>query len=131
MRKLLFGLLLFIVSCNSGEPDQTTTSQQDTLTKSKPAAIDTSAKTTIKQLTDQNQIIGVWESENKEPLTVEINKDSIYYTEHFESHRYKLRGDSIFINYPDFVFAAKVYFYGDTLVMESEDGKFKFVKFKQ
>jgi hypothetical protein len=131
MRKLLFGLLLFIVGCNSGEPDKTPTSSKDTSTQSNTAAIDTSTKTTIKPLTDKNEIIGVWESENKEPLTVEINKDSIYYTEHFESHRYKLKGDSIFINYPDFVFAAKVYFDRDTLIMESEDGKSKYTKFKQ
>lgn len=131
MRKLSFGLFLFIVSCNSGEPDQTPTSQQETLPQSKLASIDTSAKTVIKQLTDQDEIIGFWESENNEPLTVEINRDSIYYTEHFESYKYKLKGDSIFINYPDLVFAAKVYFYGDTLVMESEDGKSKYMKFKR
>ena len=131
MRKLFFGFLLFIVSCNSGDPDQTPTSKQDTLTQSNPAAIDISAKKTIKLLTDRKEIIGVWESENNEPMTVEINRDSIYYTENFESYGYRLKGDSIFINYPDFVFAAKVYFNGDTLVMESEDGKSKFVKFKQ
>jgi hypothetical protein len=131
MRKLSFGLLIFIVGCNSEQSHQTPTSQKDTLTQSNGVAIDTSTKATIRQLTDKNEIIGIWESENKEPLTVEINKDSIYYTEHFESHKYILKGDSIFINYPDFIFAAKVYFDRDTLVMESEDGKSKYMKFKQ
>jgi hypothetical protein len=131
MRKLLFVLLIFTLGCNSEQADQTATSPHDMSTQSNPAAIDSSAKATLKPLIDRNEIIGVWESDNKEPLTVEINRDSIYYTEHFESHRYKLKGDSIFINYTDFVFAAKVYFKGDTLVMESEDGQSKFVKFKQ
>src|SRR5688572_10429049 len=119
MRKLSFGLLIFIVGCSSEQSHQTPTSQKDTLTQSNVDAIDTSTKATVRQLTDKNEIIGIWESENKEPLTVEINKDSIYYTEHFESHKYILKGDSIFINYPDFIFAAKVYFDRDTLVMES------------
>lgn len=131
MRKLLFTVLLFIVSCTSKQPDKTLALSKDTSTQSNIPAIDTSKTRTIKPLTSKNEIIGVWESENKEPLTVEINKDSIYYTEHFESHRYKLKGDSIFINYPDFVFAAKVYFDRDTLVMESGNGKSKYVKFKQ
>lgn len=131
MRKLLFGLLILIVGCNSGQPDQTPNSSEDYSTQSNTAAINTSAMAGIKTLTDKNEIIGVWESKNKEPLTVKINNDSIYYTEHFESHRYWLKGDSIFIKYPDFVFAAKVYFNRDTLVMESEDGKSRYVKFKQ
>lgn len=130
MTKLLFGLLLFIVGCNSGELNQTYTPPQDTSSQNNPAATATLAKTSIKPLTHRNEIIGVWQSENKEPITVEITKDSIYYTEHFESHEYKLKSDSIFINYPDFVFVAKVYFNRDTMVMESEDGKSKFVKLK-
>lgn len=61
---------------------------------------------------------------------MDITTDSIYYTEHFESYKYDLKQDSIFISYPDFTFAAKVYFNKDTLVMESEDGKSKYHKFK-
>ena len=130
MEKLLYGLLLFIVGCNSGESRQTPSSPRDTSFQSNLAASGKSGKVSIRPLTDRNDIIGVWQSENKERLTVEITRDSIYYTEHFESHRYKLKGDSIFINYPDLVYVAKVYFNSDTLVMESEDGQSKFVKFK-
>jgi hypothetical protein len=131
MRKLLIVFIIFAASCNSEQSEQIQTASKDTLAQSNTTAYDTTIKTATKPLTDKNDIIGIWASEGKEPLTVEINKDSIYYTEHFESHKYKLKGDSIFINYPDFVFAAKVYFTKDTLVMESEDGKSTFVKFNQ
>lgn len=123
--------MLFIVGCTSGQSDRAPASHKDTATQGNTATFDPTAKTPIRPLTDKNEIIGIWESENKEPITVEINKDSIYYTEHFESHKYKLKGDSIFINYPDFVFAAKVFFDRDTLIMASEDGKSKYLKFKQ
>jgi hypothetical protein len=131
MRKLLIVLLIFDVSCNSEQSGRIQTTSKDTLARSNTAAGDTTIKKAYKPLTNKNDIIGIWANEGKEPLTVEINRDSIYYTEHFESHKYKLKGDSIFINYPDFVFAAKVYFNKDTLVLESEDGKSNYVKFNQ
>jgi hypothetical protein len=131
MKFFLFGLLLFIVGCTSEQSDQTPALDKNMPTRSSTATVGTSVIKNIRPLTDKNEITGIWKSENKEPLIVEINKDSIYYPEHFESYKYKLKGDSIFINYPDFMFAAKAYFDRDTLVMESGDGKSKYVKFKQ
>ena len=82
-----------------------------------------------KKFSNQRELVGIWRSDNKEELTVKIDLDSIYYTEHFESHKYTLKKDSIFINYYDCLFAAKLYFLNDTLVMESENGLSKFYKF--
>ncbi|MFI5406732.1 MAG: hypothetical protein ACHQ1D_09500 [Nitrososphaerales archaeon] len=84
-----------------------------------------------KSFTNKKQLLGIWESENKEPLTIKISDDSIYYTEHFASYKYQLKADSIFIYYPEFIYAGKLYFHKDTLIMESEVGKSKYVKFKK
>ena len=131
MRKLLIVSFVFAASCNLKQSEQKQTSTADTAKQAKNAARKTIIKATFKPLTNLKELLGVWESENKEPLTVEISEDSIYYTEHFESHKYKLKGDSIFINYPNFVYAGIVYFDKDTLIIESEDGKAKYVKFNK
>jgi hypothetical protein len=131
MRNLLIVSFVFAASCNLEQSEQRQTSTSDTVKQAENATRNTVIKTTFKPLINKKELLGVWESENKEPLTVEINEDSIYYTEHFESHKYKLKGDSIFINYPDFVYAGKVYFDKDTLIIESEDGKAKYVKFNK
>jgi hypothetical protein len=88
-------------------------------------------QTMLEPLTDKKELVGVWRSENKEPITVEISENLIYYREHHESHKYKMKGDSIFIDYPDFVYTGKVYFENETLIMESEEGKSKYVRFKK
>jgi hypothetical protein len=131
MRNLLIVSFVFAASCNLEQSEQRQTSTSDTAKQAENAARNTVIKTTFKPLINKKELLGVWESENKEPLTVEISEDSIFYTEHFESHKYKLKGDSIFINYPDFVYAGKVYFDKDTLIIESEDGKVKYVKFNK
>lgn len=79
-------------------------------------------------VTSKDQIIGFWKSENKEELTVNISKDSIYYAEHFESHKYYLRNDSIYIKYYDFVFTGKPVLAGDSLLIYSEGGIAKYVR---
>jgi hypothetical protein len=88
-------------------------------------------QTMLKPLTDKKELVGVWRSENKEPITVEISENLIYYRKHHESHKYKMKGDCIFIDYPDFVYTGKVYFENETLIMESEEGKSKYVRFKK
>ncbi len=131
MRRLLFILLIFVVGCNTGQPEQVKTLYKDTIIQSNTVSNSVTSNAIIKPLKDKNEIIGMWASDNKELLTVKISEDSIYYTEHFESHKYILRKDSIFINYPDFILAAKVYFCNDTLIMESENGKSIFMKLNE
>ena len=129
---LLF-LLLSAVSCGNGagQSGQTKNSNKDRLTEKKASDLDSHGQAIIKPLTNSKEIRGIWKIENKKFLTVKINKDSIYYLEHFESYKYKLKGDSILISYPDFLVAAKVYFQGDTMFFESEEGKSSYVRFKQ
>lgn len=132
MKKLVALSFLYNISCNT---DKSNTDKQAILTdirQDRAPSVDLNMNMQgYKSLNNKNELIGVWASDNKEPLTLEINADSIYYTEHFESHKYRVKEDSIFISYPDFVFSAKVYFHNDTLVMESEDGKSKYHKFKE
>ena len=132
MKKFPFVIILFLASCDTGQPstDQGAmpidTARQN-LSTTDPLIGTNSAYKPIKNKKD---LFGIWASDNKEPLIVEIKKDSIYYTEHFESHTYSLKGDSIFISYPDFMFAAKIFFNKDTLIMESENGQSKYYRFK-
>lgn len=132
MKKLIFTIVPFLASCDTGQPS----------TNKRAASIDTVKQihstsdqlirvpSTDKPVKYKKELFGVWASDNKEPLTVEINKDSIYYTEHFESYKYDLKGDSILISYPDFMFSAKIYFTKDALIMESEDGQSRYYRFK-
>jgi len=129
MIKFVVPLFFFTASGNTNHSGQSQDSGNDTIKESNITVTVNAA--ILKPFTDKKQLLGVWGSENKEPLTVVINEDSIYYTEHFESYKYKLKGDSIFINYPDFVYSGKLYFDNDTLVMESEDGKSKYVQSKK
>lgn len=122
-----------MISCNT---DKSNADKQafstDTIGQDRAPSVDLNVNMQgYKSLNNKDELIGVWATDNKEPLTVEINADSIYYTEHFESHKYRVKEDSIFISYPDFIFSAKVYFHYDTLVMESENGKSKYYKFKE
>jgi len=56
-----------------------------------------------------NALIGIWTDSLNGPNSIEIKSDSIYYAEHFESYKYFLKADSIYIRYPDFTYSAKIY----------------------
>ena len=131
MKNLILFIVPFLASCDAGQPSKKKTVTIDTVSQILSTS-DQSIRTSgfNKTVKDKKEILGVWASDNKEPLTVEINKDSIYYKEHFESHKYNLKGDSIFIKYSDFMLAAKIYFTKDTLIMESAGGKVKYYRFK-
>lgn len=131
MKGYLLAILVLTYSCKSKSVEPGSYPSDEVKAKSKIALNDSAKYSSIRALKNGNEILGLWESENKEPLTIKIERDSFYYTEHFEAYKYKIKRDSIFINYPDFVFAAKVYFENDTLVMESEDGKEKFTRFNR
>src|SRR5690349_25003967 len=109
MRNFLMASFVFAASCNLEQAEQRQTSTSDTAKQARNTARNAVVNATFKPLTNKKELLGVWASEEKEPLTVKISEDSIYYTEHFESHTYKLKGDSIIINYPDFVYTGKVY----------------------
>lgn len=124
-------MLFFLTACNSGQSSvdiQSPSTGTDGKYKHIEQAIGDNDH--YKPLTAKSELVGIWASDNKEPVTVNITSDSIYYTEHFVSYKYSIKEDSIFISYPDFTFAAKVYFNRDTLLLESEDGKSIYHKFK-
>ncbi len=132
MKLIAINLLFFITSCNPGQfsndkkiPNRNNASQNSS-SIIQPRVTNEDYTT----ISSQKELMGVWASDNKEPLTLEINADSLYYTEHFESYKYNFIGDSIFIVYPDFIFSAKIYFHNDTMIMKSEDEESKFYRFK-
>ncbi len=69
----------------------------------------------------KDKIIGIWTGGESPNATFEINKDSIYYVDHFKSYKYTLKNDSIKIFYDDYDYSAKIYFLKDTLVMNSPE----------
>ena len=75
------------------------------------------------------QIAGTWNAlDGDQELTVLITKDSFFYAEHSESHIYKLRNDSLYIHYPDYVLSGKPLLLKDTLAIISEDQTSKFLR---
>ena len=84
-------------------------------------ALDTAAVNTF------NQITGTWNAlDGDQDLTIIISKDSIFYTEHAEFHKYELHNDSIFIHYPDYILSGKPILLKDTFAIISEDQTSKF-----
>ncbi|CAN5352477.1 hypothetical protein BH11BAC5_BH11BAC5_48860 [soil metagenome] len=77
------------------------------------------------------QITGTWEDLGKETLTVDITKNTITYREHQESHKFKIKADSIYIYYPDMTLTGKCYLIADTLVISMEDGYAKYLRLKK
>ena len=82
-------------------------------------------------VTSKKQIMGNWEALNgNENLTMQISKDSIYYVEHAEYHKYAIHKDSLFIYYPDYSVSGKPILLKDTLAIVSESEISKFTRIK-
>jgi hypothetical protein len=129
MKKLLFiPLLLIMLSCNSNSTDSKQ-NKRDATAKNDPAKnIDgiknkQTVNTTSSSGDVSKDIIGIWAINGEENPIFEINKDSIYYPEHFVSYKYKITGDSIRIKYdwgePSFAFKLKS---KDTLIIKGIGG---------
>ncbi|QIL76320.1 hypothetical protein [Hymenobacter sp. HDW8] len=84
-----------------------------------------------KELIDNfnSKILGSWTDSANNNAVFEIRKDSIYYIDQFAAYKYRLRGDSIVIFYPDLKFSGSISFHKDTLIITSIDGSAKFQKF--
>ncbi|NNV55172.1 hypothetical protein [Limnovirga soli] len=118
---LLIAMLL--LGCNNLQDSKAGNERQDT-SKIVPVKIDP-----IKQA--NNKLLGIWSDGSSENATFIIKSDSVYYVDQFKSYKYVLNDDSIKIIYPDWIYAAKVIFKNDTLILESEDGTSEFLKFKK
>jgi hypothetical protein len=74
------------------------------------------------------QLLGLWLTENNEKMNIPIDKDSIFFPERFTAYYYTTKEDSIFIQYDDILYRARVRINGDTLFMNAEDGIIRFIR---
>jgi len=126
---LILGIL---TSCGNIE-NKDTVSSINTDTIIKPADKGLVVKRIVDTIpvVSSKQITGIWSTTEKEILTVDISKDSIFYTEHFESHKYEIKKDSIYIHYYDFTFSGRPYLINDTLIISSINGDVKYARIKE
>ena len=126
---LLFQIVL--ISCNyhnegkDSLPVQKIASNLPNVSRKVKNGIDTISVDTAMQITGTRQDLG------KETLTVDITKNTITYREHQESHKFKIKADSIYIDYPDMTLTGKCYLTADTLVISMEDGDAKYLRLKK
>ena len=121
------------ISCNRNDTKNNITLPviNDSTTKSTNKAKENKKHVDTVPIISRNQIIGIWATTDKEILTVDISKDSIFYTEHYESHKYELKNDSIYIHYFDFIYSGKPYLINDSLIFASLDGEAKYIRIKK
>jgi hypothetical protein len=123
MKLLAFLSLLLLVYCKCSH----TTTKKESVT-SKP----TEEQTPVDILAfNKDRFLGAWTDGSTENATFDIQRDSIFYVDQITAYKYNFEGDSITINYPDWVFCGKVSFIKDTLVITAEDGTTKYWEFKQ
>lgn len=118
--------LFFLLACNASDSDKNSATASKDQTKA--SSDETAPVQKFRNIAGKKDITGVWANGEKELLSVKIGKDSIYYVDHFESYKYDLKKDSIYINYPEFVYSGRIGFRKDTLVMISIEGESKFFK---
>ena len=130
MKVFLFFVFLIVAGCNSSGKNSIEASA-DSIKGDSLKAKAAPPKPMFRPLTNKKDMTGIWAADDKEILTVKIDDDSIYYTDHFEAYKYTLKKDSVFITYPDFVLAGRIGFSGDTLVIISDNGESRFYKFNK
>jgi hypothetical protein len=75
-------------------------------------------------------LIGVWGPSISENASFRIQRDSIYYLEHFKSYKYATRKDSIYIRYDGWTFKGIFFFRNDSLILRANGKESKFVRIK-
>jgi hypothetical protein len=140
MGKSLFFSVFFILLCFlfvACEPNNS--KNESNLLPEKDSASQISSATNVVESNEEenkldtasvntfSQITGTWNAlDGDQDFTIIISKDSIFYTEHAELHKYELRNDSIFIHYPDYILSGKPLLLKDTFAIISEDQTSKF-----
>lgn len=80
----------------------------------------------------QNMIMGIWTNGSTENATFQIKTKTIYYVDDFKDYSYKLKNDTIEIDYPDYTYRAEILLRNDTLIMNSKEySQAKYWKFKE
>jgi hypothetical protein len=77
----------------------------------------------------RNKIQGRWaDAQQPEMPVFQVMLDSIYYIDHQQAYRYRITRDSVFIYYPDWLYAGKLKIESDTMIIYSESGESRFLK---
>lgn len=102
MKLFAFISLLLLIGCKCGH----TTSTKKVIVGT-PTGQSTSFNDPI---TNKDRLLGIWTDGSTENATFYIQRDSIFYVDQLTAYKYGLRGDSITINYPDWVFSGGISF---------------------
>ena len=132
----LSGTLFICIACNSGNKETNPAAVKDSINQ--PTVVSQFEETVYEENTldtalvnNFKQIAGTWNAlDGDQDLTISISRDSIFYAEHAESHKYELRKDSIYIHYPDYILSGKALLLKDTFAIVSEDQASKFSRKK-
>jgi hypothetical protein len=125
---LLFLTVFSLRTCEDGDKPAIATTTTDAA-----SATDTTIKDSMHHQQAEyilrNKIQGRWADEQQPDIAVfEVSPDSIYYIDHAQSYRYKIKADSFFIFYPDWTYAGRLRIQRDTMIIDSETGESRFNK---
>ena len=71
----------------------------------------------------QSLLIGFWGNPNEDTPVWKMDKDSIYYLQRHETYSYKLQGNDVLINNPEYpMWFKNISFIEDTLYFHDADG---------
>jgi hypothetical protein len=72
---------------------------------------------------NKNKLSGVWQAERADSTSFEVKPDTIYYTENGQTtgYPYAVVKDSIKVKFDTYTYTAKLYFRGDTMIMDSPE----------
>ena len=138
-RRLYFISFIIIFSCSDSKNKNAISANPlpDTINKTSSSTQKMESNNQVNNTSDSalvnnfEQIFGKWSAlEGAEDLTIIISKDSFYYSEHAESHKYELNKDSIFIHYPEYTITGKPWLLYDTFAIVSENQTTKFLRTK-
>ncbi len=79
----------------------------------------------------RKKILGIWTSKGAINADFKIDEKTFYYVDDFANYKYSLTGNTITINYPDYVYKGKVSFINDTLILSNKESEVKYWKFKE
>jgi len=83
------------------------------------------------KLFDKAQLIGIWTDRTTENATFQITRDSVYYVDSDKTFMYKIKNDSIVIDYIEFSGSYKILKLNeDSLVLGDKETKTIFTKFE-
>jgi hypothetical protein len=119
MYKNIFISLLFLVGACTAPSANKTSTVAVTDTSQTPTA--SNLRTAAPNTNDfKKQLPGNWTDGTSEDATIMVSADSILYISHLDKYKYQVQNDSIKIYFTDKVFAAKMFFKGDTLLWFSK-----------